>query len=35
MTGEVIKGNCEESPVAIGRHHGSLKTSVILVITVH
>ena len=45
MTGEIIKGNCEESPVAIGTHfswalsgpikniHGSLKTSVNLVIT--
>ena len=45
MTGEIIKGNCEESPVAIGTHYGwalsgpvehiqdSLQTSVNLVIT--
>ena len=45
MTGEIIKGNCEESPVAIGTHFGwvlsgpvehiqdSLQTSVNLVIT--
>ena len=45
ITGEIIKGNCEESPVAIGTHFGwvlfgpvehiqdSLRTSVNLVIT--
>ena len=45
MTGEIIRGHCEESPVAIGTHfgwvlsgpveniHGSLQTSVNLVIT--
>ena len=42
ITGEIIKGNCEESPVAIGTHFGwvlsepvedSLQTSVNLVIT--
>ena len=45
MTGEIIKGNCEESPVAIGTHfgwilsgpieniQGGLQTSVNLVMT--
>ena len=45
MTGEIVRGHCEESPVAIGTHfgwvlsgpveniHGSLQTSVNLVVT--